>query len=196
MSTSRFTFAELEFLLRTDERWPSLREALGMSYQPSDGIVAAGLASLIARELARVDGQDVLVEPSAQVPAAALIADGVLVSLALNVGEQIALSSFKTSDDPAGCILVSLVAAGVFDIRVFVPDAKPAVLLADLVQALLGEQDGALSLGTGDTVVQIHHAGDQWGRRSEASSPFVQLSAEQVKQDVIATFEPLLGNKE
>jgi len=67
------TFAELEFLLREEPGWPAMREQLNGQVPDSPQVIDAGLASLLARGLARVTSDGYVVEEEVRALASGLV---------------------------------------------------------------------------------------------------------------------------
>lgn len=192
MTTSRYTFAELEFLLGDAPQWPQVRSTLGLQYEGSEAIRAAGAASLIARELAEVDGKDIVVSPEAAVRAHRLVSGGAFASLILVVGRQVSTSTYLAVREPVARSLVSLVAPGVFDIKVFATDQPAAEQLADLAVGVLDEQAGVLSVGSGEVIYQLQREGDQWSSITDKDSEPTPISRNQARDALVELFGPKL----
>jgi len=134
------TFAELEYLMSTADAWPSIRSQLGI--QPAESITdvsAAGLASLLVRQLAQLDGDSVVVNDEVLALTNALGADHDWITIAcVPSGAPSAGYSLHSPRDGSR-LLVVLAAPGCYEF---------ANLTADIE---VGAQVSAILLGFLDT---------------------------------------------
>ncbi|MDO5684121.1 MAG: hypothetical protein Q4G46_15020 [Propionibacteriaceae bacterium] len=153
------------------------------------------MASLIARELAWLEGDDLMVSPIVEVPVKALVREGVDVSLALTIGGEVGLSSFRALADGAGSLLISVVGPGVVDIKLQSEEMAATEVLVRVVSGLLATEDAAVTLGCAGTVLQIRHTDDRWEARTLQESPFEPIAAADVRDRITEMFGPLLEGR-
>lgn len=140
----KLTFAELYYLLGSDHSWPSLSALLDVP-EPSPQVAAAGVSSLLARNLARVDGGDLTVETPVQFSAGLLLrpARSIGILRADQSGLGGALVFLPLSGAPS--VQVGLDAPGVYDIVPFKEHSDPVAQLAEMCVELAVDSGSAIS---------------------------------------------------
>ena len=139
-SPTVLTFAELEYLLSSASTWPSIRSQLGI--QPAESIVdlsAAGLASLLVRQLARLEGDSVVVNEEVRALTNALSVDHQWITIACVPGGASSAGYYLHSPRDGSRFLIVLAAPGCYEF---------ANLTADIG---VGAQGSAILLGFLDT---------------------------------------------
>lgn len=137
------TFAELEYLLAESATWPQTRRVLALG-EPENlvDVQAAGLASLLARNLASMEATGVRLSLDTATAAALIGARRLWVEY-LYSAEQGRIAGGFGVDDENQCILLSVAAPGVFEVAPLVADPDPGHSFSRIAAALF-ERSGTL----------------------------------------------------
>jgi hypothetical protein len=157
----RLTYAELDYLVANDPRWPDVAASLGLNNaRDRHQSAEAGVASLLARQLARVEHRQVVVDNSVLAFAARLVApsDAAMISLAHE--DEVAGGLFLVNGQ--GRTLVSLVAPGVLGFVGFGEAEPPSRQLAGVIHRVL-EGDTAYAVIThGERTILVAQKASDW----------------------------------
>ena len=194
MQHTVFTFAELDFILQDDQRWPGVREALGMTYESSEGIRTAGGASLLARGMATVQGADIVMPIEVSMPPQLLAAGGVRVVLVMADAEQVSLSMLQVAPSDGPRVLFSPEGPGVFDVRVLTDEMEAIELLAQLVIEALSPGSN-VGIAYGDTVLQVARTEDGWATRMQETADPTPCDLATVRAQIAEVFGPILSGQ-
>ncbi len=150
----KFAFSELEFLLGEDAQWPRVRTDWGIvESRCATDIRAAGLASLIARDLAVLKPGETLADSSVLALARRLLTAQRVVSIVAVGSGEASMATFVIG--AAGQrTLVTAPAVGVLDIRSLAADKPIFDQLAGLVADTLDESDATIALGAADRLME------------------------------------------
>lgn len=174
MSDSSFTFAELEYLGGAAEHWPDVRALLSLP-EGGDVIAAAGLSSLLVRDLARIEGGAAQVRADVTERVLLLLRPSRVVRVSRSDDSGLTTAAFLVPANGDRTALVSLVAPGVYDLAVLKPAEDAAAQLRDVALELAEEGRAALVLGPKDGPGEIllgHSTDGVWtlGRVSDDPS--------------------------
>lgn len=188
-----FTFAELDFLLSSHPAWSEQRDALQLPGGESEAVQFAGMASLLARGLARVDGADVVVSDEVAALAAMVRSCTGQVTLAAVTGEnEFSTSTFAFSADRQIRMLNSTVAPGVIELHPLRSDADLVGMLVDISVSAIREQGGVIAIGHNGLLLQIQHEGASWSWRSRPDEPLTPSTETEVCEQIAKMFGPAL----
>ena len=187
MDSMVLTFAELGFLLRSNPpRHVSVGERLLLE-EPSDAVVAAGLASLVVRGLCARDGEDVVPVPQIVAVAAGLSTARIAVRAAGKVGERPVVAHVFHGDE----VVVALTPAefGLFTVELLDRNVDLAEQLIRFVNACFVElgQAAVVIQATGDRDVSLAVA------RDESGAWFVSDTGESPDQGVPTSHDAVLA---
>ncbi len=172
MNNSTFTFAELTALAQHHEGWEALRDLL--SIPVSDETVAfAGASSLLMRELAQLEDENLMVRSDVAELISRLMQPGHVINIAKVDPSGLSVSVALLPDDASNTFLVSLVKPGVYDLRILNPTDNPGQQLRDFVLAVAGENKSSLVIGSKDRPheIQIGHDEGSWSLGLAGESP-------------------------
>jgi hypothetical protein len=163
----RLTYAELDYLVANDPRWPDVAASLGLNNARDRRQSAeAGVASLLARQLAHIEHREVVVDNSVLAFAARLVAPSDAAMISLVHEDEVAGGLFLVSGQ--GRTLVSLVAPGVLGFVGLGEAEPPSRQLAGLIHGVL-EGDAAYAVVShGDRTILVSQKAATW---SVASQP-------------------------
>lgn len=166
---NKLTFAELDFVLGSDPGWETQRASYGFANAVSEVTRAAGAASLIARDLAVVDGDDIVVHERVVELTQRLIQPGTPISMVLVEGSTISGATLMLR--PEARTLISAVAPGVVDIKPLTTDLDELDQLVELCQGLMTPADGVLAVSGNGRTLQLGHEGDSWSVAIDGADP-------------------------
>jgi hypothetical protein len=177
----KLTFAELEFVLRDDPTWPKVRSAWGCGEEdPTEEALAHGVASLLARDLARISDGEYLLESAVGDLARRLTTRSTIIQVAGLTGGEVSLATYLLGDGHRTMVLP--VAPGVVAIDSLRTQEAPATQLAALVTAALDARDGRYVIRVpqeaGWVSVTGTKAGGVWtcdGVESSSAAEFAEL---------------------
>lgn len=174
MNDSVFTFAELAVLAGGSPHWAELRDLLSIP-GANDGVIAAGVSSLLMRELARTEpAGGLVVRDDVRTRVDLLWAPARVISLTRGDATGMNVAIVLVPDSGSRTIVLSLVHPGVFDITPLLPATDSVVQLRDFVLALVADGKTALALGPKNAPAEIllGHEGGTWsmGRVSDELS--------------------------
>jgi hypothetical protein len=160
---ARLTFAELEALIGSHDRWPAVRQALALAEVESEQVVASGYASLMARGLAEIDGDDINVDEALFEIASRLTHADTMIGITIVQENNATALMLYTADYQEGNRLLTVVfAPGVFSL---VPFKEEGTIL-DQAYAIVSDalrKNGAVFVSTPDEpAVVIQRIDDQW----------------------------------
>lgn len=194
MSNSVYTFAELDFILQDDPNWVVTRRQLGLTYESSEGIRTAGAASLLARDLASVDGDDIAIPPEVSVPAQALARGGIQLVLAMADADQTAMSMLQFVPSEGPRVLFSPKAPGVFDLRLLSTELTKVELLVRLVVDVT-PPGTTMGIAYGEAIVQVVRTDSGWATRTDESEQPQACDEKGLHDQIAAVFGPVLDGE-
>jgi hypothetical protein len=169
----RLTFAELELLLGDDERWPTARQRLGFEVpETREPVAAAGLASLVARNLAIMQDNAVKVSHDVNVLANRILSAQLwLIMTAVRIN-GLAVNVYLANELATERVLIGVLAPGVLEVLPLVADQSVSTQVVSIVKEVLEAEDGAVSLQIveGSAVIALRQ-GDQWSLANPEGSP-------------------------
>lgn len=193
-SPTVLTFAELEYLMSTADTWPSLRSQLGI--QPAESIAdvcAAGLASLLVRELAQMDRDSVIVSDEVLALTRALSAHHWWITMAFVQGRVSSAGYYLHSPRDGSRLLVVLTAPGCFEFANLAAESLPgvqvsAVLLGFLDTSAPGAAVARAHAETGDVgVVCGRDSAGTWYLDGDGGS--LPVTREKLQEHVVGLFQ-------
>lgn len=168
------TFAELDFILQDSDTWPQVRLMHGLTYEASDAIATAGLASLLARDLATVEGEDIVVDPQVSGCATAFGVGGEQIALVLVANDIPIASVLQVNPEKSVRLLISAAGPGVFELQALRDDNPLGELLFKIICEVVSQGDN-IAIGYGDSVLQIAHTSAGWATRTDVEAELEQV---------------------
>lgn len=157
----RLTYAELDYLVANDPRWPDVAASLGLNNaRDRHQSAEAGVASLLARQLARIEHREVVVDSSVLAFAARLVAPSDAAMISLVHEDEVAGGLFLVNGQ--GRTLVSLVAPGVLGFVGFGEGESPSRQLAGLIHLVLGGDAAYAVVTHGERKILVAQKASDW----------------------------------
>lgn len=185
MWNSRLTTAELEFLLGGEKQWPVQREAMGLSPELADTVRPFGASSLVARELARVDGDDLIVDDEVVSAAIRITRAADQWALASAEGNDLSLATFLTGDEGRDRTLVSAVAPGVYRIDPLRAEGDVSEQIADMVLEMAESGERVVTVGYAEVVEQVRCVDGTWSSKDAPDAPFLPITRAGLRESLI-----------
>jgi len=193
------TFAELEALAGGESLWPQVRAAMNTRPPADEQVAAAGLASLLVRDLARLaeDGSPQVASVVAQLAQRVGRASVVVGVTHAHLDETVMPLLLCADGDPDERVLVRVAGPGVVALSPLVNEAPVPDQVAILVRALLDDSDGAVLVKPlGALGVTIRKQGEQWevGHSiSEGPAEFQHVTQQEALDAVKACAQKAVG---
>jgi hypothetical protein len=158
--TERLTYAELDYLLATHPAWSTRRADLAFP-DTGDGhaTTTAGLASLIVRGFAEVDGDGVKVAELVLAMSNALADAESFVFLSRADDNELSAGMISLDERP---LLISLIAPGCVELVALDGTKSGEDLVATVVTALAGDGQILGVAAPGDSAILVGRLDDQW----------------------------------
>ena len=194
VSPTVLTFAELEYLMSTAETWPSVRSQLGI--QPAESIAdvsAAGLASLLVRQLAQVQGDSVVVNDEVRALTRALGAPHWWITIACVPSGVSSAGYYLHSPADASRFLVALTTPGCYEFANLTADSVPGVQVAAILLGFLDTSAPGAAVARANA--QTGEVGVVCGRDSSGSwyldegGASLPVTREKLQERVVGLFQ-------
>jgi|GEM_PF-3742561 len=161
MGGIKFTFAELECMLHLEAAWSDMRRVLEFPDADLDLVVRAGIASLVARDYAQVQGGEYMLSSEIAKLAHRMVEGKITVTLVALHSSDVGVVVLTECQDGQR-MMATLEAPGVLRLTLIDQSESPRDRIMKLVDAALSN-DGAVGVTyPGPIAVVVERKGEQW----------------------------------